>query len=143
MTLIDFEWSMVGHALLDGVYAEVPFPTCWCYGTIPDDIVVSVEGAYRNALALDLDQPSWDAAVTAASASWWLAGIDEFLAAGFTKDSTWGTASLRERILHRTARFAALTERKDSLPALGAAASSLVGRLASVWDAAPPYPAFR
>jgi tRNA A-37 threonylcarbamoyl transferase component Bud32 len=145
VTLIDFEWSMVGHALLDGVYVEVPFPTCWCYGIVPDDVVASVGDAYREALGLDADDRTWDAAVTAASASWWLAGIDEFLAPGFGQDTAWGTAGLRQRILHRSGRFAALSERTGQLLALGTAARSLVSRLESDWAVPPlePYPAFR
>ena len=143
--LIDFEWSMIGHALLDGVYVEVPFPTCWCYGTVPDRVVSSVGDAYRAALALDVDDQTWDAAVTAASASWWLAGLDEFLAPGFAGDSDWGTATLRQRILHRSTRFATLAGRTGALPALGEAAGSLVARLEPLWFAAAvdPYPAFR
>ena len=37
--LIDFEFAEFRHALMDGVYGLVHFPTCWCVNRVPDDVV--------------------------------------------------------------------------------------------------------
>lgn len=148
--LFDFEWGGIGHGLLDACFLQVPFPTCWCYGTIPEGVVTEFESTYRRRLADGCpsaeDDNLWSKAFTAASGSWWLAGIDEFLAPAFDADRAWGTATLRQRVLHRTQRFSDLVARTGEFPALGDAAA----RLASVWRSRwhdltelEPYPAFR
>ena len=48
--LIDFEYSNIGHALTDGVYGRVPFPTCWCIGVLPEHVAQAMERAYRTEL---------------------------------------------------------------------------------------------
>jgi hypothetical protein len=148
--LIDFEWAHTGHALLDGVYLEAPVPTCWCYGVVPDPVVEDFERTHRAALVPSCpaaaDDATWHLHFTAASASWWLSGIDRFLAGAFDDDGRWGTASLRQRVIHRTQRFARLTARTGALAALGSVAERLGERWAMEWDdldPLEPYPAFR
>lgn len=148
--LIDFEWGGIGHALLDAVYLEVPFPTCWCYGVIPDAVTSDFEVTYRTHLArwcpAATDDASWERHLTAASASWWLAGIDEFLAPAFDQDSQWGTASLRQRVLHRTTRLAHLAARTHTFVDLGSVAERLLEQWTATWndlDELDSYPAFQ
>jgi hypothetical protein len=148
--LIDFEWAHTGHALLDGVYLEAPVPTCWCYGVVPEPVVADFEQTYRAALVPSCpaaaDDATWLLHFTAASASWWLSGIDSFLAGAFDGDGQWGTASLRQRVIHRTQRFARLTARTGDLTALGSVAARLAERWTVAWDdldPLEPYPAFR
>ena len=49
--LLDFEFARIGHALMDGVYSKVPFPTCWCVGTLPERVAQDMAHAYRTELA--------------------------------------------------------------------------------------------
>lgn len=36
MELIDFEGGRYSHALIDGVFADLYFPSCLCVNRIPD-----------------------------------------------------------------------------------------------------------
>ena len=46
--LLDFEFGGYRHALLDGVYGRIHFPTCWCVNRLPEDIFTRMEQVYRN-----------------------------------------------------------------------------------------------
>ena len=48
--LLDFEIGAYRHALVEGVYGRVHFPTCWCVNRLPPAIVEAMEAAYRAAL---------------------------------------------------------------------------------------------
>src|SRR5262249_31297793 len=48
--LIDYEWARPSHALLDGIYWRMGFPTCWCAGRTPVDICTRVDAVYRAEL---------------------------------------------------------------------------------------------
>lgn len=50
MKIIDFEWSYLGNALLDGVYLRMSNPTCWCAKRFPQDIIEPLEDIYRQEL---------------------------------------------------------------------------------------------
>src|SRR5258708_19389484 len=51
LRLIDFEGARYTHALLEGVYCRMPFPTCWCVYRMPEAIMQRAEAAYRAELA--------------------------------------------------------------------------------------------
>lgn len=51
LRLIDFDIGEYRHALRDGVYGRIHFPTCWCVNRIPAPIIKRMEAAYRAALA--------------------------------------------------------------------------------------------
>src|SRR5262249_58847465 len=42
LRLYDYERCTYRHALIDGVYAHMQFPTCWCAGCTPDHVVAPV-----------------------------------------------------------------------------------------------------
>ena len=46
MRLLDFEHGRFGHALQDGVYPRIHFPTCWCVNRIPKSVWKRAEAAY-------------------------------------------------------------------------------------------------
>ena len=72
--MLDFEFARVGHALLDGVYGRVPFPTCWCIGQLPEHVTQVMERAYRTELAQGCpaarDDAHYARAVAEACAYW-------------------------------------------------------------------------
>lgn len=51
MRMIDFEGGMYTHALLEGAYGRVPFPTCRCLYRLPESIVIRMEVRYRSELS--------------------------------------------------------------------------------------------
>jgi hypothetical protein len=49
--LIDYEFARPSHALLDGIYWRMGFPTCWCAGRTPADVAARVDPVYRAELS--------------------------------------------------------------------------------------------
>ncbi len=49
--MLDFEFSRFTHALLEGCYVRLPFPSCWCVYAIPERIMQRMETTYRTELA--------------------------------------------------------------------------------------------
>ncbi len=50
LRLLDFEFGDFRHALTDGVYGRMLFPTCWCSNRVPHAVVLQMESAYRAML---------------------------------------------------------------------------------------------
>jgi tRNA A-37 threonylcarbamoyl transferase component Bud32 len=152
LRLLDFEFGAFGHALLDGVYGRVPFPTCWCTNRIPERIAGHMEEAYRTELvkgcAAAADDHLFYRAVVEACA-WWALKPCQWapLPTWLEQDSDWGIATLRQRVLGRFTLLARLTEDFGHLEALGAVAGALAVKLRDIWpleaDAMPTYPAFQ
>ncbi len=49
--IFDFETSGRGPVAFDAAYLVAPFPTCWCFATLPADIAGPAIDAYRARLA--------------------------------------------------------------------------------------------
>ncbi len=148
--LIDFEHGRFGHALIDGVYVRMAFPTCWCAGRSPDDVVARCEAAYRAELARRVPPAADDAiyfrALTEAAAAWLIARLDWLLPSALDGPSLWGISDGRARLLNDLDVFAALAERSGALPAFRDFAGALRRDLERRWPETTPlalYPAFR
>ena len=150
--LIDFESGTYGHALLEGTQARMLFPTSPYVSRIPQRVMQRVEHAYRTELlqgcAAGADDTLFDQAFVAACGYWainfceWLP-FSELLIA----DQSWGTATLRQRIVVRADIFAQTAEEMGYLEALGTAFQMIGSKLRTMWpdaaDSMPLYPAFR
>ena len=150
LRLIDFEFTRFGHALIDGLYPQLPFPTCWCCNVIPDGLADELTSAYRSELARGCPSAADDAVYARASAhvtAWWLLCSFGWPFENVVKqDDTWGLASNRSRELTRLSRFADIAERTGELPALAELARSVATNLRKVWPTTEPlplYPALR
>ena len=148
-TLIDFEFSAPAHALFDAVYARMGFPTCWCAGRIPDDVLARVEGGYRASVASGIQAAADDrhfAAETAIVCTAWLfESLDWLGEAALQDDRVWGRATTRSRILHYLQAAIRATEQADSLPDVRRLAAEWLARLRTEWPEVVPlevYPAF-
>jgi hypothetical protein len=148
--LIDFEFGTVRHALADGVYGRVPFPTCWCVNRLPPEITRGMELVYRTELIRGIpeaaDDRLFDEAVVAACARWLVWTSGDPLAESLVKDDQWGIAGMRQRLVYRLALFAETVEEKGGCPALGELAGRLAASLRQRWgeeSEMPLYPAFR
>jgi aminoglycoside/choline kinase family phosphotransferase len=147
--LIDFEFAMPGHALLDAVYWRMGFPTCWCAGRVPDSIAAQVEAAYRAEIGLVMAGASNDAIFALESAfmaaAWLLRSLAARLEAAWNDDSRWGIASVRSRLLWYLEVTIRMTEESDILPGFRSVARIWLVDLRNRWPSTATlglYPAF-
>ena len=54
LRIIDFEWSSISNALLDGVYIRMNMPTCWCARAFPAHLIEEFELLYKTELAKNI-----------------------------------------------------------------------------------------
>ncbi len=147
--LLDFEFAAPGHALIDAAHWRMGFPTCWCAGRVPDGVADSVEIAYRDTVAIAIPEARDTAAFrleyAIAVVVRLFGSLEWHLEAALKGDSTWGIATLRNRILWHLQAAIEATERAQSMPNLRSVAQSWLTDLARRWPDAEPlplYPAF-
>jgi hypothetical protein len=151
---IDFELGGFGHALRDGVYPLIFFPTCGSTGALPDAVADAALAAYREELSRGVpdagDDRRFDRAVVEMCAYWTLqtlcGGYGQYaLGQALDGDREWGRATMRARIVTRVRRFLAVARQRGDGGALVATLAQLAARLANAWPVAGeirPYPAF-
>jgi hypothetical protein len=146
---IDFEWSRFGHALHDGLYCRVPFPSCWCANRVPPDVVAQAEQVYRAELAAACpaaaDDDLFYAGVADVTAFWACEGVYG-LEWALKEDREWGIAGVNSRLLTRLETFIAAADAYRRWPALRAMCAQALEALARLWpdvQTLPVYPAFR
>jgi Ser/Thr protein kinase RdoA (MazF antagonist) len=131
--IFDFERSSWGSAALDAAYLLAPFPSCWCFGALPDRVAGAARDAYRSAAGaggLVVDDDRWEAETAAALAAFLIARAHVFA----TPDQAWGTTTLGPRLVAWADAFLAApgsaafprlvadtTERRDRLLAAATA----------------------
>ncbi len=151
MMLIDFESGGFGHALQDGIYGRIHFPTCWCVNRLPEHIPPRMEAAYRAELIKGrpetpefVDDAQFYRAVVEACAA---CVIISHNALSLLKDGRWGISTMRQRALLRFDIFWKMTEEYDHLKAVGATVRAMAKKLRAQWpaeaDEMPYYQAFR
>ena len=150
LRLIDFEFGHFGHALQDGVYARMLFPTCWCANQIPATVIEQIERVYRAELMRGCpaahDDQLFETALVNMCGYWLITSSSWLMERVLDEDSTWGIATVRSRIVARLQTFIATSTTYERLPALRSAADALLERLQQRWPDVPPlavYPAFR
>jgi hypothetical protein len=147
--LIDFEFAQPSHALRDGLYWGIGFPTCWCAGRVPPDVAARIDAVYRAELAraipLALDDRCYRAEQAYMAAVWMFTCLSWRLDAALKSDESWGTWSIRGRLLWYLEAVIAMADAAGVLPGIAAAAGGWLRNLRNRWpDAAPLglYPAF-
>ncbi len=147
--LVDYEFAQPSHALLDGIYWRIGFPTCWCAGRVPDDVARRIDAAYRAEIARVIPQARDDTAyqneVAHVAVIWLLRSLWWRLDGALEEDRRWGTWSVRGRLLWYLEAVIAMTQASHALPGIRAAAHAWLAELRTRWpDAAPLgfYPAF-
>ncbi len=147
--LLDLEFARPGHALLDAAYWRMGFPTCWCAGTVPTEVMHRVDRAYRVALGSADPAAGDDDAFRRESAfmdtAWLLGNLAWLLKGALAEDSMWGRATSRSRILTYLQRALRSIGDADMLPRLRAWATTLQDNLRSRWPGTVPlsdFPAF-
>jgi Ser/Thr protein kinase RdoA (MazF antagonist) len=142
--IFDFEHSGWGPVVFDAAHLLAPFPTCWCFASLPAEAAAPAIAAYRARLhtsGIDLG-PDWDAAMAAALAGWIIVRGDA-VARLADKDPQWGTTTMRPRLLTWLGSFIEAAARADVLTGLRAFAGALYGELTLRWPetVVPDYPA--
>ena len=150
LRLIDFEFGRLSHSLLDGTYARMAFPTCWCANRLPHGLVSRMEAVYRAELIKGCphaqDDRMFERAVVEACGFWLFSTLSRHLDGALEADHTWGIATMRQRLLARLEAFVAVAEEFNQLPGLRGFAGRVLQALGKLWpgtDPLPLYPAFR
>lgn len=146
--LIDFEFASFRHALLDGVYGRMRFPTCWCVRDIPAAVIEAMETVYRDELSRGCAAASDDglylAARAHASGCWIIENLAHLLVRALEFEQPQGTATNRQRLLTRLGAFVQDLEQSEQLPAMRETMRQLLASLRSRWqDNMQVYDAFR
>jgi hypothetical protein len=146
----DFEFSEFRHALLDGAYPVVPFPTCWCVSRFPEGLPRRMVAAYRDELVKGCPEAADDTrfvpSLAAATAAWAITSVGWSLAKALETDERWGISTIRQRHVHRMETFAALSAETDCFPAIGETCREAATRLRERWGEEgemPLYPPWR
>jgi aminoglycoside/choline kinase family phosphotransferase len=142
--IIDFETSGWGPIALDVAYLLAPFPSCWCFASLPAEVAGPALLAYRDQVTnagLDLG-PDWEDALTAALAGWVVARGAR-IGRALEEDRNWGTTTMRPRLLTWLSSFIGAAARTGALPRLRALAEAIREQLGLRWPDAvvPEYPA--
>lgn len=141
--LIDFVWGGYRTPARDLVYLEVPFPSCWCAGTIPSALAARAENAY---LAITGYEPDvWAREKDIAVALWVAVMLNSSFVPDLTRDDhRWGISSGRPRVLRWLESGARIVGAE--LAPFAALCGRLLDHLAARWPDVEPlgtYPAFR
>jgi len=142
--IIDFETSGWGPIALDVAYLLAPFPSCWCFASLPADAAGPALLAYRDQATnagINLG-PDWETALTAALAGWVVARGAR-IGRALEEDRNWGTTTMRPRLLTWLHSFIEAASTTGALPRLRSLAEAIRELLLLRWPDAvvPDYPA--
>ena len=147
--LIDYEFAGPSHALLDGAYWRMGFPTCWCAGRLPPEVAMRVEAVYRAEIARTMpqaaDEGTYRAELAFAAAIWLFVCLDWRLEEALREDAQWGVASVRSRLLLYLETVVDLAGAAGVLPEIRRTAEVWLRDLRGRWpqtEALALYPAF-
>lgn len=140
VVLTDFEGAQWRHVAWDVAYLFVPWPSCWCAWSIPDELARQAFADYRAAAAPGLPAVAddlFEREVRAATAGWALTSTTWYLDSALGEDPPVNpqrpAPTRRAMVLRRLALAAA----SDALPALAELAAELGGELDRRWGDVP------
>lgn len=136
LLLIDFEFAGPQHALLDGTFPRMAFPTCWCCRRLDTHLVERLESVYREQAAVGIPQMVDDDLFRLAKAQglvFWAMNSLRWYDAVKAQDRLWGVSSTRARILFRLSQLEHSPVVAELYPAITATTRSLSAGLANDW----------
>jgi len=149
---IDFEQAALGNGLVELAYPRIGFPTCWCATAPPPPLLHAAETAYRTTWQATTGT-ALSGTTTDACAGWLVQGdalvpraqrgTTDHLAEATTRDWHWGTATARQRLIHRLAVVSELTTGDDNLTHFGRLTSAMHASALAGWPAVGPLPTRR
>ncbi|WP_030254954.1 phosphotransferase family protein [Streptomyces violens] len=152
LRFIDFEQASLGSGLMELAYLRIGFPTCWCVTSAAEPLLERAESAYRTEWRTLTGSEAEDG-LADACAGWLLRGdalvqrahrdSTDHLARIPHRDWKWGTATARQRLVHRLGVVARMTADHASLSGLGSLSAAMRHRMLARWPALQPVPAER
>ena len=151
LRLLDFEGGTFDHALKEGVYGRMHFPTCRYVYQIPEPIPLRMETAYHTELVKGCpeakDEKLFSSAVASACVYWMIRWYQmDPLANSLENDVFLVAATSRQRHLLRSQIVAQTTREAGHMEAIGATIGKMAAKMGTLWPNAadiPVYPAFR
>ena len=148
--LFDFEFGEFRHALRDGIYGRVCFPTWYHINRVPNSVIEKMEIAYRAELVKGCPEAADDTlffrSVVEACAYWAIYSRLNFIEKVWETDHKWGISTQRQILLLCFDIFGQASEEFGHLEALGTTVRAIAAKLREHWTALeemPYYPAFR
>ncbi|MGC4979450.1 phosphotransferase family protein [Streptomyces sp. DT193] len=149
---IDFEQASLGSGLMELAYLRIGFPTCWCVTSASEPLLERAESAYRKEWRTLTGSDTQDG-LADACAGWLLRGdalverahreSTDHLARIPHRDWTWGTASARQRLVHRLGVVGQMTADDSSLGGLSSLSTAMRQRMLARWPGLQPVPTKR
>jgi Phosphotransferase enzyme family len=139
---VDLEAAQRGPAMVELAYLRIGFPTCWCVAALPSAQVTDAETAYHDTRR-SLGHAPKGGDLTDACVAWLIQGDalvqraarrgTDHWAALTRGDWEWGTATARERLLHRLGVVATMTAGRAQLAGVAALTSGMRSSLPRHW----------
>jgi Ser/Thr protein kinase RdoA (MazF antagonist) len=139
---IDLEQAALGNGYTELAYLWAGFPTCWCAKSVPEPLRSQAAAAYR-ATWRSITGASQDGQLADACAGWLLRGdalVERarrgrrgYLTQLPREDWAWGTATARERLLHRLSTVTAVAADQPELTSLAQVSRIMCGRIIHRW----------
>ncbi|MER7792957.1 phosphotransferase [Streptomyces sp. NPDC097640] len=149
---IDFEQASLGSGLMELAYLRIGFPTCWCVTSASEPLLERAESAYRNEWRTLTGSEAQDGLADACT-GWLLRGdalverarreSTDHLARIPHRDWTWGTATARQRLVHRLGVVSQMTAGDTSLSGVSSLSTAMRQRMLTRWPALQPVPSRR
>ncbi|MFD7256345.1 phosphotransferase [Streptomyces sp. NPDC059874] len=149
---IDFEQASLGSGLMELAYLRIGFPTCWCVTSASEPLLQRAESAYRQEWRTATGSDAGEG-LTDACAGWLLRGdalvqrahreSTDHLARIPHGDWKWGTASARQRLVHRLGVVGQMTADHTSLSGVSRLSTAMRQRMLALWPRVQPVPAKR
>ncbi|WP_328665086.1 phosphotransferase [Streptomyces sp. NBC_00328] len=149
---IDFEQASLGSGLMELAYLRIGFPTCWCVTSASESLLERAESAYRDEWRTLTGSDTQDG-LADACAGWLLRGdalverahreSTDHLARIPHRDWTWGTATARQRLVHRLGVVGRMTADHTSLSGLSSLSTAMRQRMLARWPGLQPVPTKR
>ncbi|WP_326770512.1 aminoglycoside phosphotransferase family protein (plasmid) [Streptomyces sp. NBC_01591] len=149
---IDFEQASLGSGLMELAYLRIGFPTCWCVTAASAPLLDRAEAAYRTAWHTATGTELHDD-LADACAGWLLRGdalvqkahrgTTDHLARIPDRDWKWGTATARQRLVHRLGVVGRTTADRADLSGLSRLSTDMRQRMLARWPKLPPVPSQR
>ncbi|MEU6883377.1 aminoglycoside phosphotransferase family protein [Streptomyces sp. NPDC046712] len=144
---IDFEQASLGSGLMELAYLRIGFPTCWCVTAASEQLLERAESAYRNEWRTLTGSEAQDGLADACT-GWLLRGdalverarreSTDHLARIPHRDWTWGTATARQRLVHRLGVVSRMTADHTSLSGVSSLSAAMRQRMLARWPALQP-----
>ncbi|MEU6804404.1 aminoglycoside phosphotransferase family protein [Streptomyces neyagawaensis] len=146
---IDFEQAALGNGLVELAYLRIGFPTCWCVTAPAQPLLHAAETAYRTTWR-DATGTEVQDDLTDACAGWLLRGdalvqrayrgTADHLAKIPNRDWKWGTATARQRLVHRLGIVSRMTADSGELKGVGQLAAAIRHGMLTRWPTLQPLP---